>query len=559
MEFFTTHEQHSRPFWQQVWDSSGLEDAFRDPKATQQEKLLSILTQNAETAFGQEHQFSQLRSISDFQHAVPIHTDERLRPYIQRSLEPGQPPQLTAQRPILYTLSGGAGGVPRALPITPAFIHDYLAPFQMHAVHLLNDHALGHPNGKLLFWASNDLVGTMPDGTPYGALSGFLARRQPSLIKRFSALPAELAGITDLEQKYYLALRLALEQDLLAILIPHTEILCLLAEGMERWADELIADIRTGTLNRRYHLAPDIRAAIIPLLKPNPRRADELAELRRGNQGRLTPTLAWPKLAVISCWQGGSLALAYQRLAQFYQSVPVREHGYISAEVWGSIPLSDDQPGGPLAISSAFYEFLSEASLDHADTAITLTSDQLEIGRSYGLIVTTTAGLYRFLTSDVLRVIDWYRGTPVVAFERHREHFCSLAGERLSEPQVTAALMLASRRAGVELTQATAAPREQPPGYVFTLECAGQPSADALRRLAGELEIALQAQNERYANQRHSGTLAAAVVRRAVPGAFARYRQEQISAGVPDGQLVLPHLSPHRQFSDSLAVAEEIG
>jgi hypothetical protein len=533
--------------------------ALRAPREAQRQKLLTILDRNAKTVFGTEYQFARLHSPDDFQHAVPIQTDERLRPYIQRGLEPGQPNQLSEQRPLFYALSGGAGGVPRMLPITLSFIDDYLAPAQMHAVQLLNAHARQYPGGKILFWAGNDQVGVMPDGTPYGALSGFLAQRQPALVKRALALPPELARIADLEQKYYLALRLALEQDISAILIPNTDVLCFLADGLERWGDELIADIRAGAINRRYHLSPALRNVVIPLLKPNPLRADELEERQRGNRGTLLPSLAWPRLAAISCWKGGALALAYQRLARLYGPVPIREHGYISTEVWGSIPLGDEHQGGPLAVGSAFFEFLPETQLDHPEIASPLTCDQVEVGRCYGLLVTTSAGLYRFLTSDVLRVVDLYHDTPVVAFERHREHQCSLADEQMTEPQVTAALAVASSRAGIELIQATAAPREQPPGYVLTVECAAQPSSEALHLLAEELEGALQAQNPRYALARQSGTLAGLLLRLAAPGAFMRYRQEQVSAGVPDGQFVLPHLSPNRQVSDSLAVIEEIG
>jgi len=557
LDFFSTHAPHAQPFWQQVWDISGLEAAMRAPRETQQAKLLEMLAQNAETAYGQEHQFASLRSISSFQHEVPINTDERLRPYMQRGLEPGQPPQLTMQRPIFYVLSGGAGGPPRALPATLASINDALAPAQMHAARFLGDH-LGQQTGKILFWFGNDAAGTMPDGTPYGALSGFLARRQPALVRRFSALPAELARITDLEQKYYLALRLALEQDIAALLIPNTEVLCLLAESMERWAADLIADIRAGTLNRRYYLDPAVRGAIIPRLKPNPRRADELAEMRSQNHDVLLPALAWRGLRAISCWRGGTLSLAAQRLARLYGPVPIREHGYISAEVWGSVPLSDRQQGGVLAVSSAFYEFLPEADLARLDAATPLTCDQLEVGRAYSLIVTTTAGLYRFLSPDVLRVVDFYQDTPVITFDRHREHSCSLAGEQLQEAQVTAALLLASTRVGLELTRATAAPRDaEPPGYVFTVECAERPSDERLPQLGAEIERALQAQNEQYATARRTGALAAPALRLAAAGAFTRYWQEQVSAGAPDDQIVLPHLSANRQFSESLAVIAE--
>jgi hypothetical protein len=47
-----------------------------------------------------------------------------------------------------------------------------------------------------------------------------------------------------------------------------------------------------------------------------------------------------------------------------------------------------------------------------------LTLDQLEIGRSYELIVSTLSGLYRYQTQKTLLVVGRYHDTPTVIIDK---------------------------------------------------------------------------------------------------------------------------------------------
>ena len=44
----------------------------KNPRAAQEQKLLSIIRANEESAFGRKHNFNGIRSIKDFQAAVPV-------------------------------------------------------------------------------------------------------------------------------------------------------------------------------------------------------------------------------------------------------------------------------------------------------------------------------------------------------------------------------------------------------------------------------------------------------------------------------------------------------
>ena len=47
-----------------------------------------------------------------------------------------------------------------------------------------------------------------------------------------------------------------------------------------------------------------------------------------------------------------------------------------------------------------------------------LTLDQLEIGRSYELVVTTLSGLYRYKTKKTFIVVGRYLDTPTVIMDK---------------------------------------------------------------------------------------------------------------------------------------------
>lgn len=81
--------------------------------------------------------------------------------------------------------------------------------------------------------SSNDEEGRTPAGLPYGAISGVLNRRQPTIIRRHFALPYELCKVKNVDAKYYLLLRAAVAQDVTALLGCNPSSFILLAEQLK--------------------------------------------------------------------------------------------------------------------------------------------------------------------------------------------------------------------------------------------------------------------------------------------------------------------------------------
>ena len=79
--------QHLLRLWLKFSAANRFDDATWQPLAAQQARLLEIVQRNRDTVYGKAHDFGRVRSVADFQAAVPPNTYESLSPYIERMLE----------------------------------------------------------------------------------------------------------------------------------------------------------------------------------------------------------------------------------------------------------------------------------------------------------------------------------------------------------------------------------------------------------------------------------------------------------------------------------------
>jgi hypothetical protein len=173
-----------------------------------------------------------------------------------------------------------------------------------------------------------------------------------------------------------------------------------ICEKADEFSEELIRDVRDGTLSDKFDVEPRIRQIL--RLKPNPAGAQRLEELRRRRDGRLIPADYWPRLSLIGCWKGGTVGHYLEKFPEWFdpdgkRPVPVRDWGYLSSEARCTIPLSDEGSQGVLTISSNFFEFVPvedlEANPDTPKSWNILTVGDLEKEKDYYIFITTTGGL----------------------------------------------------------------------------------------------------------------------------------------------------------------------
>ena len=201
--------------WRWFSDARRFEEATHDAQAAQQKKLLSIIQANRNTVYGQAHGFGSIKTIADYQRNVPVNTYDTLSPHIDR-IAAGEQNILTQEAPLMFAMTSGTTGKAKYIPVTNTSLSEFNHAVQTHTWRVLEDHPEAGA-GQFMVTSSRDIEGRTSAGIPYGAMSGFVVKRQPSLVRSRFALPYEVGLITNVELKYYLTLRMALASPLTAI------------------------------------------------------------------------------------------------------------------------------------------------------------------------------------------------------------------------------------------------------------------------------------------------------------------------------------------------------
>ena len=531
-------------------------NALQEPEAAQNAKLMQIVRANQNSAFGRAHNFDKIHSYSDYCRYVPASGYEGFEPYIDK-LRAGAKAQLTVEEPFMFATTSGTTAKPKFVPITNSHMRDYTHAFQLHNYHLIKDFPRA-ALGKFLIMVSDDEEGITEAGLPYGAVSGLLNRRQAPIIRRHFAVPYQISKIKNVEAKYYTLLRIAMSRDVTAVLACNPSSLLLLADKMGDRGPDLIKDIADGGVNATIaaELPDHLHQALAPHMKPRPDVAARLSALLN-KHGRLLPYQVWPDLSILSCWKGGPMAFYLDKTSQYFGDLPVRDFGYMASEGRGSIPISSQGAGGPVALTSHFFEFVAEDEIDKVDPRFYMLH-QLQVGRRYYVFFTTNAGLYRYNINDLVEVESLVGNTPAIKFVRKGAGISSITGEKITEEQVLGAFNQAVVRSDLRTIKHFTVEVElsMPPHYVLFLELEEATSASLLADFAATFDACLKEQNPEYHDKRDSSRLAAPRVRSLPPGTYQRLRQQRVAEGAPEAQVKIPLLSPQGVFAGRLSLID---
>ena len=223
-----------------------------------------------------------------------------------------------------------------------------------------------------------------------------------------------------------------------------------------------------------------------------------------------------------------------------------------------AIPDQPNRPGGPLAITCNFMEFVRDMSGASGVTRA-LRADQLESGGEYRVVITNSGGLYRYDMEDIVRVTGMASRTPVIEFVSKAGRRTSVSNERLTELDVTHAMQATSRACGRWFHDFLFVPCTDR-RYRVLLDGSELGGADATLRerfmpaLAAELERQLQAAATGYAFEREDALLEPLQIVVTAPGQLAAHLHEACGApSIPSAQIKPVRLTIefdlHRRFA----------
>jgi hypothetical protein len=479
--------------------------ATRRAVAVQERVLASHIRRNADSDWGRDHHFDRIRSIEDFRRQLPILRYEDHQPYIER-VRTGHIQAMFGgrQRVRMFALTSGTTDQPKYIPVTDEFLSSYRRGWNAFGIKALLDHPEAFLRGIVQITSRMDESRT-PAGIPCGAITGLMAATQKRLVRKYYVAPQCVAEIDDAAAKYYTIMRLSVPRDVAFTITANPATQLKLARTADEHREQLIRDIRDGTLWPGLPVPAHVRRLLQPRLKADPDKARELETLV-SRHGALLPKHYW-NLAFTANWTGGTMGLYLQEFPGYFGDVPVRDIGLLASEGRISIPVRDHTAAGIMDTESHFIEFVPADRIEESSPSSYLCH-QLDVGQEYFVLLTTASGLYRYHIGDLVRVVGYSGEAPIIEFLSKGAHTCSLAGEKLTEHQVMRAMEQAATKAGLPVTNFVLAPRwGQPPFYMLHADPEAVGKARTDTKLATEMDDQLSAVNIEYASRRRSERL----------------------------------------------------
>ncbi|MCC3153384.1 GH3 auxin-responsive promoter family protein [Hymenobacter sp. BT770] len=483
----------------------------QQPHEVQARLLRQLLARAQATEWGQRYGFRERMAADDFAQRVPVSTYEQLYPELEKVLR-GQPNVLWPGRPRWFAKSSGTTNArSKYIPVTAEALHacHYRAGRDMLA---LSTHF--YPQERLLAGKTLSLGGAhLPNpfrpqepASRIGDVSALIMQQLPWWAEQMRTPPLALALLDEWEEKIERIAAHVLTQDVRTL------------AGVPTWMVVLL------------------------------RRVVALA-------GAADITQVWPNLRL---FLHGAVAFGpYREL--FRQLIPDVRMRYL--EIYsaseGYFALQDQPDSEDLLLlldHGIYYEFLPADQWAAPDPR-PVPLAEVELHRPYALVISTNAGLWRYLVGDTVRFTSLapYR----VRITGRTKHFLNAFGEEVVIENAEAAVAAASRATGAAVRDFTAAPvwfavdsASSRGGHEWAIEFASDACLPDLAKFGAVLDATLCELNSDYAAKRHRSLALAPPRLRAVPaGTFEAWLASQGKLG---GQHKVPRLLNSRAVLEAV-------
>lgn len=196
-----------------------------------------------------------------------------------------------------------------------------------------------------------------------------------------------------------------------------------------------------------------------------------------------------------------------------------------------------------------FYEFLPMSELE-SDDPQTLLLNEVETGVNYALVITTNAGLWRYLIGDTVMFtsLNPFR----IKITGRTKNFINAVGEEVIIDNAEKALSIACQKCNAVINEYTAAPvyfdRNENAAHEWLIEFEVPPAN--LEYFIETLDNALKSVNSDYEAKRyHNMILRTPIVQSIPPQTFYKWLKAKNKLG---GQYKVPRLSNNRKHVEEI-------
>jgi hypothetical protein len=478
---------------------------IKHPLESQMEVFHRLISTAAETDWGRRHGYADIQSISQFQERVPVNTYEGLYPEIERILK-GEDNVLWPGKIKWFSKSSGTtNDRSKYIPVSEEALQDchFKGGKDMLAIYLDRRPDSEIFSGRGLPIGGSHEVNRFNSNSYYGDLSAVLIQNTPHVFNLFRATSKKVALMDGWEDKIQAIAESVLNLNITSI------------AGIPTWTMLLIHKVLeiAGTENRN------------------------LLEV-------------WPGLEVY--FHGGVSMKPYRK--QFEALVPDKRLWYFetynASEGFFGLQNEPDREDLLLMLDyGIFYEFITLDQLDNPFPKSYTIAD-VELGITYAMVISTNAGLWRYLIGDTVRFTSLH--PPKIEIAGRTKHFINSCGEELMVDNAERALAAACQATGAEIDNYTAAPiysQDGHPGrHEWLIEFTKLP--DDLHTFLQFLDRELQAVNADYAAKRRADLGLLIPKLHCLPsGTFYDWMKKRNKLG---GQNKVPRLSNNRDYADAI-------
>lgn len=472
------------------------------PHEVQEEVMMNLIRSSENTEIGQLFNFESIKSYATFSERIPVSTYEDLEPLIQKTRKGEQ--NIFWNTPIKWFAksSGTTNAKSKFIPVSNEALENchYKGSKDLLCMYLNNNE-----NSEMFLGKSLRLGGSKQiyedNNTYFGDLSAILIENMP-IWAEFSSTPSSRISL------------------------------------MHEWEEKLLAIINE-TKNENVTSFAGVPSWMLVLLNK------VLIETGKDNLLEL-----WPNLEVY--FHGGVNFEPYRE--QYQKILPSSSFKYY--EIYnaseGFFAIQDLNYSNDLLLMldyGIFYEFIAMDTFGTEHQKVIRLSE-VELFKNYAIVITTNAGLWRYLIGDTVRFtsLNPYR----IRVTGRTKHHINVFGEELMVENTDMAIAKTCQITESEVIDYTVAPIfmkvKEKGAHEWMIEFKKQPNDMAF--FTKTLDETLQSLNSDYEAKRYNNmTLNSLVVNVARPNLFYDWLKEQDKLG---GQHKIPRLSNQRDYLEQL-------
>jgi len=473
-----------------------IEKWINHPQAAQREVLQDLVTAAQYTSFGKKYNFTKLFNVKEFKKAVPIQDYDSLKPYINRMMEGEE--NILWNTPINWFAksSGTTSDKSKFIPMSEESLQDnhYKANKDVLTNYYKNFPGSELLTGKGLVVGGSHQINKLNEDIQYGDLSAVLMQNSPFWGQWLRTPELSIALLDEWETKIEKLAQATANENVTSV------------AGVPTW---------TLILFKR----------IIEI-----KNAKNLKEV-------------WPNLELYI--HGGVSFVPYKVQFEKIIGAPINYlEVYNASEGFFAAQEKPNDAGMTLFTEHGiFYEFMPVDEYGK-ECPKTIGLNEVEKGKNYALIISTTGGLWRYLVGDTVQFtsVNPYR----IIVTGRLKHYINAFGEEVIVDNSDKAIAFAAEQTSAIVSDYTAAPlyfSENSNGaHEWLIEFEKEP--ENLLAFTTALDTELKNINSDYEAKRHKDiALRLPVVHVLNKGSFAKWLR---SKGKLGGQHKVPRLSNER-------------